>query len=75
MSPCCGRPDNRANKEGAAGYYQKYAYLSSHQRDQAEKLSALAGKCDACDALTMSNGEGNCTICGNPKKSKDNNNE
>lgn len=65
---CCGRPDNRANKQGAAGYYQKYAYLSSHQREQAEKIVGKIGKCEECDALTMGNP---CTICGNPKKEEE----
>jgi recombinational DNA repair protein RecR len=65
---CCGRPNNRQNKEGASGYYQKYAYLSSHQREQAEKIVGQMGKCIPCDALTMGDP---CTICGKPKTTKE----
>jgi len=65
---CCGRPDNRQNKGGAKEYYQKYAYLSSHQREQAEKLIGQIGKCTSCDALTMGDP---CTICGQPKSIKE----
>ena len=61
---CCGRPDNRANKGGAAGYYERYAYLSSHQR--AKQLELSGSKCKTCDALTMGDP---CTICG-AKKTK-----
>ena len=60
---CCGRPDNRANKGGASGYYERYAYLSSHQRSQ--QVEAAGGsKCATCDAYTMSDP---CAVCGNPK--------
>lgn len=65
--PCCGRPDNRANKEGAAGYYQKYAYLSGAQRQAAEKLLGQISKCDSCDALTYSNEDNHCLVCGSAK--------
>jgi recombinational DNA repair protein RecR len=65
---CCGRPDNRANKQGAAGYYQKYAYLSTHQRKQAEKVVGQIGRCESCDALTIGDP---CTVCGNPKAKKE----
>jgi recombinational DNA repair protein RecR len=66
---CCGRPDNRQNKGGgAAEYYKKYAYLSSHQQEQAEKLIGAIGKCVSCDALTMGDP---CTICGQPKSTKE----
>lgn len=68
MGSCCGRPNNRQNKEGAAGYYQKYTYLSSHQREQAEKLVGQMGRCEKCDALTMGDP---CTICGAPKTQKE----
>ena len=64
---CCGRPDNRQNK-GAKEYYQKYAYLSSHQQEQAEKLMGTIAKCTDCDALTMGDP---CTICGQPKSIKE----
>lgn len=65
---CCGRPDNRQNKGGAADYYSKYAYLSSHQREQAEKIIGAVAKCESCDALTMGDP---CTICGAPKSAKE----
>jgi len=64
---CCGRPDNRQNK-GAKEYYQKYAYLSSHQQEQAEKLMGTIAKCESCDALTMGDP---CVICGQPKSIKE----
>ena len=64
---CCGRPNNRANKEGAAGYYRKYAYLSTRQIEQAGKVVGHVGKCKYCDALTVGDP---CTICGNPKEKK-----
>lgn len=70
---CCGRPDNRQNK-GAKEYYQKYAYLSSHQQEQAEKLMGTIAKCENCDALTMTSNN-NCVICGKPKDSKDQSND
>lgn len=65
MSPCCGRPNNRANKGGAASYYERYAYLSSHQR--AKQLEVSGSKCTTCDALTMTSEEGKCTVCGTSK--------
>lgn len=65
---CCGRPDNRGSKEGAAGYYNKYAYLSSAQREKAQKIAGNIGKCFNCDALTAGDP---CTICGNPKIKKE----
>jgi recombinational DNA repair protein RecR len=69
MGNCCGRPNNRASKNGAAGYHQtRYAYLSSHQIEQAEKVIGQMGKCNSCDALTLGDP---CTICGNPKTSKE----
>jgi uncharacterized paraquat-inducible protein A len=71
MSPCCGRPDNRANKKGAKDYYERYAYLSSHQRAQQAEL--VGSKCPTCDALTMSDQENKCTICGVPKAPQSNN--
>ncbi len=62
MAGCCGRPDNRANKKGPAGYYERYAYLSSHQRAKQVELSG--SKCPTCDALTMGDP---CTVCGTKK--------
>jgi hypothetical protein len=64
---CCGRPDNRVNTKGAAGYYERYAYLSSHQRAKQAELSG--SKCLTCDALTLGDP---CTVCGTSKtKSQD----
>ncbi len=59
---CCGRPDNRVNTKGPAGYYERYAYLSSHQR--AKQAELVGSKCKACDALTMGDP---CTVCGAKK--------
>ena len=64
---CCGRPDNRQNK-GAKEYYQKYAYLSGHQQEQAQKLMGTIAKCEGCDALTMGDP---CVICGQSKSTKE----
>ena len=71
MRPWCGRPNNRVKKEGAAGYYQKYAYLSGAQKEAAEKLLGKVSKCPACDALTYSDEGNNCTVCGNPKSKEE----
>ena len=60
--PCCGRPNNRNQKGGAAGYYERYTYLSSRQRARQEKL--VGSKCESCDALTVGDP---CSVCGNPK--------
>jgi uncharacterized paraquat-inducible protein A len=64
MSPCCGRPNNRAQKGkgGTADYYARFAYLSSHQR--AKQLEVAGSKCTQCDASTMSDSGGKCTVCG-----------
>ncbi len=59
MAGCCGRPDNRVNKGGAADYYSRYAYLSSHQR--AKQVETAGSKCASCDAITAGDP---CTICG-----------
>jgi hypothetical protein len=57
--PCCGRPNNRAQKGGTqAEYLARYAYLSSHQRAQQVELGA--SKCESCDALTMGDPCGTC---------------
>ena len=60
---CCGRPDNRANKGGASNYYERYAFLSSHQRSQQVQASG-GSKCVSCDAYTMGDP---CAVCGNSK--------
>lgn len=60
--PCCGRPDNRANKGGPAGYYERYAYLSSSQR--AKQAEIVGSTCKTCSALTMGDP---CSVCGGLK--------
>lgn len=68
---CCGRPNNRAQKGsgGEADYYARYAYLNSSQR--AKQTELVGSKCKNCDALTMSDAESKCTVCGNPKEKKE----
>lgn len=65
MGNCCGRPNNRQQKNSAAAYYERYAYLSSSQKEEQAKVAG--SKCDTCDALTVGDP---CTVCGNPKKSE-----
>lgn len=60
---CCGRPDNRNKKSGEAGYYERYAYLNSHQRKRQADLGIST--CKKCDAYTAGDP---CSICGNPKQ-------
>ena len=63
---CCGRPNNRAAKEG--NYYERFAYLSSHQKQvQAETVGTT---CSTCDAITLSapGSDNRCALCGNPKE-------
>jgi hypothetical protein len=62
---CCGRPNNRAGKGGPASYYERYGYLSSSQR--AKQTQLVGSKCEACDALTMTDVNNNCTTCGGSK--------
>lgn len=62
---CCGRPNNRIGKGGPSSYYERYAYLNSHQR--AKQVQLVGSKCETCDALTMSDTDNNCTVCGNTK--------
>jgi hypothetical protein len=62
---CCGRPDNRNKKSQQKSYYERYAYLSSHQKQK--QLEVDGSKCNSCDALTMCNVDGSCIVCGNPK--------
>lgn len=69
---CCGRPNNRTKKEGAASYYQKYAYLSGNQKQSADKLLGQISKCITCDALTYSDDQQACTVCGDQKKVEEN---
>lgn len=64
--PCCGRPDNRAKKEGAAGYYERYGYLSSGQRARQKGLGI--SRCEKCDAFTAGDP---CGVCGDPKTKKE----
>jgi hypothetical protein len=63
MMGCCGRPNNRANKKGAAGYYERYAYLSSHQRQKQAELGITY--CKTCSAYTSGDP---CAVCGTPKQ-------
>lgn len=65
--PCCGRADNRANK-GEAAYYARYAYLSKEQK--ARQLALIGSRCDKCDAITSSDSENKCTVCGDSKTPK-----
>ena len=62
MSPCCGRPNNRNKQGGEAGYYARFAYLSSHQKARQAQLSG--SKCEACAALTVGDP---CSVCGKAK--------
>lgn len=64
--PCCGRPDNRVNKGGAAGYYERYAYLSSSKR--AKQAEIVGSTCKTCAALTMGDP---CSVCGGSKTKKE----
>lgn len=64
---CCGRPNNRAQKdEGPAAYYARYAYLSKEQRRQ--QLALVGTSCKSCDAITVGDP---CSVCGNPKAPKE----
>ncbi len=67
MAGCCGRPSNNAAKgAGEANYYERFAYLSSHQK---EKQAAMSGsKCMTCDAYTMGDP---CAVCGDTKTEKE----
>lgn len=63
MSPCCGRPNNRS---GPAGYYERYAYLSSSKKTKQAEISGST--CKTCSALTMGNP---CSVCGGSKTNKE----
>jgi recombinational DNA repair protein RecR len=63
---CCGKPNNRARKSGANSYYERYAYLSSRQQQKAADLGIA--HCKKCGAYTSGDP---CTICGTPKKAKE----
>lgn len=65
MGSCCGRPNNNASK-GEAGYYERYAFLSSAQRERQLKVSGSS--CSTCDAITTSDKQNRCQICGQNKK-------
>lgn len=65
---CCGRPDNRSAKNSQEEYYKRYAYLNHHQKAQKEAL--LGTKCQACDALTFNDPEGNCSVCKGSKQAQ-----
>ena len=61
--PCCGRTNNNA-KKGASAYYERYAFLSSAQKEQQLKIDGV--NCTSCSAITIGDP---CSICGNPKTS------
>ena len=62
---CCGRANNNASK-GAAGYYERYAFLSSPQR--AKQLEIAGSSCSTCTAITVGDP---CSVCGNPKSQEE----
>lgn len=62
---CCGRPANNSRKSSQKGYYERYAYLSSHQQRKQANLNG--SKCTACDAITASTIDNTCVVCGNSK--------
>lgn len=70
MGSCCGRRNVRG-QPGAAEYYQRYGYLTKQQIAEKEKL--LGTNCPSCAALTVSNADGACSVCGNQKPSGEEN--
>lgn len=62
MSPCCGRPNNRASTQGEADYYSRFAYLTAAQKAKQGALGV--SNCASCDALTAGDP---CAVCGNMK--------
>ena len=65
---CCGRSNVRG-VPGAKAYYERYGYMTKQQI--AEKNRVLGTHCNSCDALTVSNEENKCSVCGNAKTSTD----
>lgn len=63
--PCCGRANNRAQKGGQANYHSRYAYRSSSQIAQLEKIGA--SRCAKCNAFTVGDP---CSVCGQAKAPK-----
>ena len=64
--PCCGRPNNRKQKSSSQkSYYERYAYLNSHQR---AKQQPAGSTCSNCDAITMGDP---CAVCGQVKSQKE----
>lgn len=64
MGGCCGRPDNRNQKSSAKNYFDRYAYMSSHQLKLKEKMVGAGSKCSKCDAITVGDP---CNVCGGVK--------
>lgn len=60
--PCCGRANNKNQKSNTKSYYDRYAYLNSHQR--AKQVAASGSDCKNCAALTMGDP---CAVCGQVK--------
>jgi recombinational DNA repair protein RecR len=61
--PCCGRANHRRRKSSSQkNYYDRYAYLNSHQR--AKQLQQMGSPCKNCAALTMGDP---CAVCGQAK--------
>ena len=65
--PCCGRANNRIQKgkNAGAGYHGRYAYRSSSQIAQLEKIGAAM--CTTCNAFTVGDP---CSVCGQVKAKK-----
>jgi hypothetical protein len=66
MSPCCGRPNNRASAKDEGDYYSRFAYLSAAQKEKQRTIGV--SNCTGCDALTMGDP---CTVCGIVKYPED----
>lgn len=64
--PCCGRTNNRKKKSNNKSYYDRYAYLNSHQR--AKQTQLQGSNCKNCGALTMGDP---CAVCGQVKQNKE----
>ena len=64
--PCCGRANNRIQKAGNAGHHGRYAYRSSSQIAQLEKIGA--SRCNTCNAFTVGDP---CSVCGQSKAQKE----
>lgn len=63
--PCCGRANNNTSK-GAAGYYERYAFLTGAQKEK--QLKIAGSNCSTCTAITVGDP---CSVCGNKKNSEE----